>query len=262
MKLQTYVLNLDRHTQRLQDVATQLDAQGIAWTRVSGYDAKAVGPEVLDSLVERSGSIPRMPNGARTCAAGHIKIVHEFLNSDATHALVLEDDAVLSSDFGEALPKLVKEFGTGVLHIGRQNPSGSVKRIIVRAMGKQVAGYNVRALKGIHYTTIAYIIDRTAAELILQHYAKPNMPIDHVLFNPNVSVLFGKTPIAQAFPAMVKPRENLASSIQLEQVEGARTLRNRLKRAKSEVSIAPRLLLGLLIGRYQAKVLDFKGDLG
>lgn len=261
MKLNTYVLNLERHAERLQAVAAQLDAQGIAWQRVAGIDAYAVSAAELDALAAKSGPIPRMPDTARACAAGHLQIIQAFLASDATHALILEDDAVIATDLGQALPDILETFGAGILNISRQNPSGSVKRVVVGHKGQSCAGYAFHALKGIHYTGGGYVVDRTAAELIVAQHAKPNMPIDHILFNPNVSDLFGRVKITQLFPAMVRPRENLASSIQSQQVDGAKTLRNKLKRAKTEISIAPRLLLGLALGRYQAKTLDFKDDL-
>lgn len=57
----------------------------------------------------------------------------------------------------------------------------------------------------------------------------------------------------------MRPRANEASSIQTVPVAGSDRLGNRLKRAKAEVAIVPRVLLGLACRRYAVKVLDFRG---
>ncbi len=37
--IKTYVLNMDRHVDRLAKIARQLDAQGIVWERFAAVDA-------------------------------------------------------------------------------------------------------------------------------------------------------------------------------------------------------------------------------
>jgi glycosyl transferase family 25 len=258
MHLLTYVLNLDRHEERLAAVKARLDAQGVEWIRFSAIDANTIDPHALDQMVARSGPIPRMPVTARACTAGHIQIVKAFLETDATHALVLEDDAVFSPHFARDLPKIVEGMGGGLINISRQIPSGSAKRLLVKTAGaKAVSNYLMPELVGIHYSGAGYLMDRNAAKTILALFPYPDMPIDHILFNPNVSRLGRKIPVRQLFPALVKPRENLASSIQTTEVAGAKSIKNQLKRAKAEISIVPRLLLGLLFKRYEIRTLDF-----
>lgn len=261
MKLNTYVLNLARHADRMAQIAAQLDAKAVKFERVEGYDASQIEPEELDKLVDRHGPIPRMPDGARACTAGHFKILKKFLATDATHALILEDDAVLSARLATDLPRILRAREIGVLNICRAIPSSETKRVFVNRLGAFLNGYDLRALRGIHYTTCGLVVDRSSAQLVLELYPKPNLPIDHIYFNPNISKLFGKTPINQLFPALVKPRNDLASTIQTQKVVGSRKLSSRLKRLRSEVYIAPRLAAGMAIGRYQAKVLEFKDDI-
>jgi len=258
MRLKTYVLNLDRHPDRLAAVANQLDAQGIDWERSPAFDAKAMAAKDLDAMVARTGPIPRMPDTARACTAGHYQILRSFLQTDATHALVLEDDAVMSPHLARDLPGIVSLLDDCLVNISRQTPHGLTKKLAVK---KFDAGLELQYLHpelvGIHYGTAGYVVSRWAAQLILKLFPYPDMPIDHILFNPNVSPLGKHIPVRQLFPALVKPSDELTSSIQTVEVEGARSLRNQLKRAKAEISIAPRLLLGLLFGRYEIRVLDF-----
>lgn len=259
--IKTYVLNLDRHVERLDQIADELVRQEISWERFSGFDAHKVSDELLDNLVARSGPIPRMPRGARACTAGHVEIIKEFLSTDASHLLVLEDDAVLSSSFTNLISKIVVNRDIGILNISRQIPSGREKKLIVRSLAAISSDqFQIYDLVGIHYSCAGYLMDRTSAKLFSEVYATIDVPIDHALFNPNVSKLYGKTPVRQLFPAIVKPREDLISSIQTAPVSGARSFRSRIKRAKAEVSIVPRLLIGLILGRYKVKTLDFKTD--
>lgn len=257
--LSTYVLNLDRHPDRLARMAEQLDVQGIEWVRFPAVDASKLSDEVLDTLVAPRGPIPRMPRGARACTAGHMAILRDFLAADADYALVLEDDAVLARTLGEDLGRLLTAGTFDILNLNRQTPRGAEKRLVVRRRpALKVGGLAVHDLVGIHYGTAGYLISRGAAQVVLDLYPRPDTPIDHILFNPNVSKVFGRIRIQQLFPALVQPREGLVSSIQNEPVAEARKLRRKLQRAWTEVAIAPRLLLGMMIGFYAVRKVDFR----
>lgn len=253
-----YVLNLDRHPDRLNTMANQLNALGVPWKRFAAIDGSGIDQDELDALVTRDGPIPRMPIGAQAVTASHLKILEAFLQTNDTHAVVLEDDAVLAADFAIAVLRLIESNAEGLVNINRQPPSGEVKKVIVgKPISEQFGSYTLYDLKGVHYGAAGYVIDRSAAKQILLNYRLPNMPIDHIYFNPNVSVLFGKFPIRQMFPAVTKPADGLVSSIQMVPVEGASHLRNRFKRLWAEVAIAPRLLVGIVFRRYQLLELRF-----
>lgn len=259
MKISTYVLNLDRHPDRLAAISSQLDAQGMQWARFSALDASKITQGELDNLVAKTGPIPRMPDGARACTAGHILILRKFLESDSTHVLVLEDDAVLSEKLAVELPGIIESMGKGILNISRQVPSGDSKKLVVKLADERTWGdFSMPELVGIHYSCAGYVVDRESAETLLALNPYPNMPIDHIFFNPNVSNLGKFVPVRQLFPALVRPRETLTSSIQNVAVKGSDSVANKLKRARAEVSIAPRLLLGLLFGKYKIRQLDFE----
>lgn len=255
----TYVLNLDRHPDRLARMAEQLDAQGMVWVRFPAVDGAGLSDADLDRLVAPSGPIPRMPRGARACTASHIAILRQFLAGGADYALILEDDAEIASELGESLEAILAAGDFDILNLNRQTPRGRDKRLVVRRKASlRVGGFAVHDLVGIHYGTAGYVISRLAAQAVLERYARPDMPIDHILFNPNVSDLFGTLRIQQLFPALVRPRADKASSIQTVPVAGSDRLANRLKRAKAELSIVPRLLVGLAIRRYAVKALELR----
>lgn len=254
--LKTYVLNLDRHSDRMQCMRSQLERTNLDWQRFSGIDALAVDSEFLDKLVANRGPIPRMPIGARACTAGHFLILKDFIASEATHALILEDDVLLAWNLATLLPDIVESYGGGILNISRQIPSGNTKKLIVRRGDLQRNGFHFPELVSIHYSGAGYLVDKDAAKTVLELFKIPDMPIDHILFNPNVSKIRKHVSVRQLFPALVQPRTNLVSSIQTLPVAGSNSLKNRIKRAKAEISIVPRLLVGLALGRYQVLQLD------
>lgn len=258
MSYTTYLLNLDRNPDRLAKLTNQLSAQSVKWERFVAIDGSAMAPQDLDKMVSRDGPIPRMPVGAQACTASHMQILQAFLLTDHTHAVVLEDDAVLAPDFAQGVEALMTSGVTGLININRQTPSGEKKRLIVRMdIRIEFGSYKIYDLKGVNYGCAGYVIDRKSATQILNDYPHPNMPIDHIMFNPNVSTLFSKMPISQMFPALVKPDISMTSSIQTVAVAGANKMKNRIKRLRAEVSIVPRLLVGIALMHYQVRVLEF-----
>ncbi len=102
------------------------------------------------------------------------------------------------------------------------------------------------------------MITRKAALHLIEGITRTNVPIDHLLFNPNVSEFCRKSRIFQAFPAMVRPTpEIFATSIQKENVPNARSWPNRLRRGYYEVNQAPRLIAGLVSRQVKVRTLDF-----
>jgi len=259
MLINIYVLNLDHHAERLKEIKSNLNRQSLNWKRFPAIDGLKITEEVLDELTAPTGPIPRMTIGARACTASHLKILHAFLETDATHALILEDDAEISGSLANDLSKILKESPAGILNLNRQSTSRPVKKIVVKSRATAYLNdYQIHELCGIHYGTAGYIIDRESAKVVLAEYPRPDLPIDHMLFNPNVSRLFDKIQIKQLFPALVQPRTGIETSIQKSKVKGSNSLRNRLKRAKAEVSIFPRLLVGTAFGYYQVQNLEVK----
>lgn len=257
--IKTYVLNLDRHTERLEKLKEHLDQHNLQWVRFPAVDGTQVSSEYLDSLVAVKGPIPRMPIGARACTASHILILRDFIKSAATHALILEDDAELSDDLSPVLTSLIEAAPMGILNINRQPSSKNKKSLIVRKTASfSVAHFAIHDLVGIHYGTAGFVIDKISAQKVLDLYPYPDVPIDHMLFNPNISKIYGKIPVRQLFPALVRPSGKLSSSIQHEPVENSNSFKNKFKRAKAELRIVPRLIFGLLFQRYMVKVLEFK----
>ena len=106
----TFVINLDRSKDRWKLISENLDQIGLDATRISAID-KA-------QLHDHPATL-RLGVGHVACLQSHCKAMAAFLATDAPAALVLEDDAELSS----AVPDIIRDIDWwpeehGVVHLG------------------------------------------------------------------------------------------------------------------------------------------------
>lgn len=255
-----YFLNLNRHPERLKSMQNQLNKFDMIWERVEAVDALEANEDELSKYVDIKGPIPRMGAGARACTAGHFKIWEKFLGTGKSVAFILEDDVRISSKFKDFILEAVDLADKlDILNFNLQAPRHREKKLFVAKSPRyQCELFSADKLLGPHFGTAGYMITRNAARRLIEEIKRTNVPIDHLLFNPNVSDFCRKARIYQTFPALVKPSpEIFATSIQSEKIPNARSLPNRLKRGYYEVNQAPRLFAGLVLGQVKIKTLEF-----
>jgi glycosyl transferase family 25 len=255
-----YFLNLDRHKNRFENLRHQLDNLGLTWERIAAVDAQQASEEELEKYTDATGPIPRMGAGARACTVGHFKIWKKFLETDATVAFVLEDDVKISERF----PAFVESAASysnevDILNFNRQNSKREQKKLVVSKINPLIGDvFEGKQLLGPHYGTAGYMITRSAAERLCNQIKRTNVPIDHLLFNPNVSDFNKSSLIYQAFPAMVEPDvEKFQTSIQEESVPTSTHWRKKLSRAYFETNRIPFLLGQYVLRRAAVQILDF-----
>lgn len=256
-----YFLNLDRHKNRFERLRDQLDNLGLTWKRIAAIDAQQASEEALSEYTNLTGPIPRMGAGARACTAGHFKIWKTFLETDAPVAFILEDDVRVSG----VLPAFVKAAASysnqvDILNFNRQNSKHEQKKLMVSKIHPLIDDvFEGKRLLGPHYGTAGYMITRSAAERLYNQLIRTNVPIDHLLFNPNVSSFNRSSRIYQAFPAMVEPDvEKFQTSIQDEVIPKSMHWRKKLSRAYYETNRLPYILGQYLLGRAEVQILKFR----
>ncbi|WP_287018327.1 glycosyltransferase family 25 protein [Cycloclasticus sp.] len=255
-----YVLNLDRHKARLENMRHQLEILGLAWERIAAVDAQQASEEELKEYTDATGPIPRMGAGARACTVGHFKIWKTFLETDAPVAFILEDDVRISerfSDFVEAAPSYSNE--VDILNFNRQNSKREQKKLVVSKINPLIdSTFEGKQLLGPHYGTAGYMITRSTAERLCHRIKRTNVPIDHLLFNPNVSTFNRSSRIYQAFPAIVEPDvEKFQTSIQKENIPTSTHWWKKLARLYYETNRIPSMLTHYILGRAEIQILDF-----
>src|SRR5690606_11915877 len=108
LNYQTYLINLDRSTERLERMVKVFEESGIDnYERVSAVDARNLkeGDYILKNRYDRD-----LVPGEIGCFMSHIKVMQEFLKSNYEFALIIEDDAKLYDNFKITMEKALAAY--------------------------------------------------------------------------------------------------------------------------------------------------------
>jgi glycosyl transferase family 25 len=178
-RLITYVINLDRATDRLQRISAQLEKLSIAFERLPAVDARALTPEQqkalnIEQFRRKHGMEPVL--GELGCYLSHYILMQRFLDSTAEFALVLEDDALISERLPVALHGLMANAERWDMVKLSSIHSGTPQRVLEVAPGMHLAVMLSRCT-----ASSAYIVNRKAASAYLQGLLPMSLPVDHVI---------------------------------------------------------------------------------
>jgi glycosyl transferase family 25 len=175
--VRVYVINLDRSTQRLQEITAQLSKFGLSFHRIAAVDGKlatSAQQALLDEKTYqlRHGKIS-LP-GELGCYLSHVEAIREFLKSEYSFAVILEDDAILENGFIEVL-----------LHLSRHPNQWDMVKLSGVHSGSPVAvqRINDQAHLSIMFSkctcSSAYMINRKAAKSYSNGLLPMTLPYDH-----------------------------------------------------------------------------------
>jgi GR25 family glycosyltransferase involved in LPS biosynthesis len=221
-----YVINLDRNKDRLQHFMKQIkktDLKHLTLQRMPGVDGRTLAlkpPLLTDKAMQEIFSAERygyrtkhyqLSRGAVGCYLSHLKVYKDFLNSNRTHLLVFEDDAVFGT------PHVLKTLRERV-------------RIMPKGWDVVLLGCHCitcRQASAVHRTVNRFILmhamllTRRGAERILQ--ALDEQPISQQI-DTALSMLIqqGKLTVQCLHPPLVKQGGGFPTTIQipLKKVEG------------------------------------------
>jgi len=180
-RLQTWVINLDRATDRLARISAQLQGLQLPFARLPAVDARALSPEQRSQLDEpgycrKHGMTPVL--GELGCYLSHVEVMRRFLATDAAFALVLEDDVMLH----DSLPAVLQGL---MAHPDRWDAvklsavhRGTPVRVLEVAPGHHLAVMLSRVTG-----SSAYLMNRKAAQAWLREpggLLPMSLPYDHV----------------------------------------------------------------------------------
>ncbi|MDP2062864.1 MAG: glycosyltransferase family 25 protein [Phaeovulum sp.] len=109
-EIDVFLINLDRATERLALMSTQLDAAAIPFVRVPAVD----GASLRFPMPEFSAASYKYLHGRRIvpaevgCYLSHVECARRLLAGTAEHALIFEDDAELPADLTELLGAAIR----------------------------------------------------------------------------------------------------------------------------------------------------------
>lgn len=211
-----YVVNLVRAADRRALMGELFSKRGIAVNWIAAVDARhPVGDEA-----ERLAAMPswgpwgEVHGHAKGCTLSHFKAFQALVDSGASHGLVMEDDIFVAEDLAGWLSNtdwIPADADVVKLERWRDDRLlvllGPKMELPPRpGIGTGVAqhrGLALRRLHSKHSGTAGFIVSARFARAILQ-MPLPNVPIDHLLFNPNVSALARRSTVYQLMPALIE----------------------------------------------------------
>ncbi len=246
--LPVFLVNLDRRPDRRAYMEAQLDAMGLAATRISARDAETVADAEIGAEVALTDHLIRMGRGSQCNALNHFEIMRRLVASDAPAAITLEDDIELSPDLagfatsGDWLPE-----GVGIVRLEKWS-----RRVTKKLLGPEIGrspvpGRTLRRLYSRIGGSGAYVITRSAATRILEGKGILRHPIDHLLFNLNISPLAREVGVAMVVPALARQAwGRFSSDIAATRKAEPRPLTAQLRRGWYEINLAPAQLGAML----------------
>jgi glycosyl transferase, family 25 len=245
-----YLINLDRRSDRRAFMADQLAGMAVDWERVPALDAAAASDAELSAEVAPEDHVIRMGRGSQACAVTNFAIFRRVAAGEAPAAVILQDDTELSPDLaGFVASADWIPGGIGLVQFEKWSRRATSK-LLGPALGRSpVPGRTIRRLHSRTGGAGCFLITRAAARRFLAGKAILRMPIDHLLFNLNLSPIAREVGVAMVVPALARQAwGQFSSDIQPGTKARSKPLAARVRRGLAEVSLAPRQLGAMLFG--------------
>ena len=176
-----YVINLDRDTERMDSIRANLEGLGLPFERLSAVMGKDV-PE-WEKLVDMSAyawrnrlDTPRA--GEVGCYLSHLKAMETFLRTDAPWCVILEDDVEVLPACADVLRSLAENDDWDLVKLFNFHSGLPVKK---RALG---SAHHLVAHLTRTTSSAAYVVNRRAAETLMQSMRPITEQVDHALDRP------------------------------------------------------------------------------
>jgi glycosyl transferase family 25 len=248
--MQLFVINLARRIDRLAAMTAQLDRLGLRAARIAALDAGTTREGFLAQYFTPSGPLGILPKGDKCCSLSHRRAWEAFVETGQRYAAVLEDDVV----FDAAAAALLGDAGwipegTDLIKLEHFGPDS--QRVLVGSPIPVASGRTIAPILSRHTGGAAYVVSRAAAIKLLA-VTRWNVPVDHLLFNPNVSPLARQLKPYQMLPAIARQAPDAASDIRPWRLADRRLslklAKREIVRAYYECRLLPQQIAAVLAG--------------
>jgi glycosyl transferase family 25 len=254
--MRAYLINLERRKDRLAAMNAQAAALGLGLERVTALDAGTADPAQVNlwfaPWFANGGPLGEIPAGDKACLLSHRSAWEQFVASGDAHAVFLEDDVRLSKMAG---PMLLSDAwipaDAQVVKLEHYGPPG--QRVLLADMHAVGEDFSIGRMLSRHTGGAAYILSRPAAEMLLRE-KRFDLPVDHLLFNPNNSKLFARLKPWQLLPAIARQQEFVGEKSDIEKTRerlrsfGPSYIRRELVRFGYDLKLIPRQIAALRRG--------------
>jgi GR25 family glycosyltransferase involved in LPS biosynthesis len=166
--MKVYVINLDRHPERLEHMREQLS--GVPFERIPAVDGAAAAPTTRG-----------LSRFELACLTSHRMAWRQFLNTPHTHACFLEDDVHVRPDFAA----FVQSEAWIPLDAHSVKLDTYLQSVKLGRRRTTIAGREIARLYSRHESAAAYLLTRTGAMRYLEMSASAKTPADYCVFPRN-----------------------------------------------------------------------------
>jgi glycosyl transferase family 25 len=250
--MRIYLINLERRKDRLKAMEARADGLGLELERVAALDAGTADQATVNRWFAMGGPLGEIPAGDKACLLSHRAAWEQFAASGAPHAVFLEDDVRLSQVAAAMLTSDAWIPGdAAVVKLEHYGPAG--QRVLLAGIHAVGEDFRMGRMLSRHTGAAAYILSRKAAETLLAEQ-RFDLPVDHLLFNPNNSKLFTVLAPWQLLPAIARQEEFVGEKSDIEETRtglrsfGLPYMQRELVRFGYDLKLVPRQLAALLSG--------------
>jgi|28_taG_2_1085356.scaffolds.fasta_scaffold00015_160 glycosyl transferase family 25 len=192
-----FLINLDRSSDRLEDISRRLSAMNLTFERIPAVNSDDIPDEQAERLLSyRSGHLP-LGKGEMGCFLSHRKVWKEIIDRGLTWAFVAEDDLHLAH--AEAFFENSNWLPTDA-HIVKAETARQ-RVFLSTELHSEVAGHELRLLKSYHGGSAGYFVSAKGAALLLKESETRCDALDHVLFHHWIGIVQQMT-VYQMDPAI------------------------------------------------------------
>lgn len=204
--LPIYIINLDRAKDRWAQISAHLDSLGLAYTRVPAVEGRHISLPTDDydeaAYLRLHGKLTN-PNEIG-CYLSHVKVMREFLASEADYAIILEDDAKLEPGCIEAIQEAIAKHGKKWDLLRLHGVHGGTPARFAKLCG----GYSLCIDLTRQTGSAAYLVNRKAANALVSKLLPMKLPYDHA-FEKDWTMGFTNAAIHPFCVSLTKAESNI-----------------------------------------------------
>lgn len=204
--MKIYVINLDRHQQRLAHMRGVL--KGLAHERITAVDGTSLAGEETKCFIHerKGGAFNYLSRYEQACILSHLQALKAFLAGPDQYCCILEDDVLLGRDF----PDFIQD-ETWIPTDAQLIKIETYKQPV--DLGQSSIAWRGRSIVPLlsqHLGTAGYIVSRSCAQRIMAAATTPDRAMDYIVFGTELLQNFAG--VYQLVPAIC---------IQIRHAEGA-----------------------------------------
>lgn len=202
----TFYLNRDCDVARRESISSFIENAGLAAERIAGINGYDVPAHLRGYFFDGETLHSKLKAGEVGCYASHLVAMERVVERNLSHALILEDDAIVPVDTAKILQEVLRTVPSGwdLIHLCKDS-NRAVKIIANIEGGRRIVRYS-----RVPETTTGYLVSQSGARKFLKP-SKRYWPIDTDFRQP---WQFGLE-IYGVTPCIIRPEDYFESSIHM-----------------------------------------------